>query len=190
MTARWRCTPKAHTIIHDLSLSFDIFFSEVSIVFTEQWWSIIPPISTKQRQLKLWWSIIPPISTKRTISSHLNSLNIKSKNTTYTWPLTVFVPLKHILVYMTAHWLCTPKAHTIIHDLSLSFYIFVSEVSMVFTALVLRYKFLFILQLKLWWSIIPPISTKRTISSHLNSLNIKSKNTTTYVDGNTDLDLE
>jgi hypothetical protein len=45
---------------------------------------------------------------------------------------------------MTAHCLCTPKTHTIIHDHSLSFDIFFSEVSMVFTALVLRYKFLFI----------------------------------------------
>ena len=48
---------------------------------------------------------------------------------------------------MTAHWLCTPKAHTIIHDLSLSFDIFFSEISIVFTALVLRYKFLFIFAL-------------------------------------------
>jgi hypothetical protein len=45
---------------------------------------------------------------------------------------------------MTAHCLCTPKTHTIIHDRSLSFDIFFSEVSMVFTTLVLRYKFLFI----------------------------------------------
>ena len=31
----------------------------------EQWWSIIPPISTKQKKFKQWWSTIPPISTKQ-----------------------------------------------------------------------------------------------------------------------------
>ena len=53
----------------------------------------------------------------------------------YKWPLTVFVPLKHILwymtahslctynhiqLYMTAHSLCTPITHTIVHDRSQS----------------------------------------------------------------------
>jgi len=31
----------------------------------KQWWSTIPPISTKQRKFKQWWSTIPPISTKQ-----------------------------------------------------------------------------------------------------------------------------
>ena len=31
----------------------------------KQWWSSIPPISTKQRKFKQWWSSIPPISTKQ-----------------------------------------------------------------------------------------------------------------------------
>jgi len=30
-----------------------------------------------KRKFKQWWSTIPPISTKWTIISHLNSLNIK-----------------------------------------------------------------------------------------------------------------
>ena len=40
---------------------------------------------------------------------------------------------------------------------------------------------------KQWWSIILPISTKRTITSHLNSLNIEKDQT--YDVGNTDLGL-
>jgi len=35
-----------------------------------------------KRKYKQWWSIIPPISTKRKITSHLHSLNTK-KTTTY-----------------------------------------------------------------------------------------------------------
>jgi hypothetical protein len=39
----------------------------------------------------------------------------------YTLPLTVSVPIKLILLYMTAQFLGSPKTHTIIHDHSLSF---------------------------------------------------------------------
>ena len=45
----------------------------------KQWWSIIPPISIKQRNFKQWWSIIPPISIKRTsiFSACIHFCNIR-----------------------------------------------------------------------------------------------------------------
>jgi hypothetical protein len=47
----------------------------------KQWWSTIPPISTKRtitphlKKVKQWWSTIPPISTKRTKIKHTRNEN-------------------------------------------------------------------------------------------------------------------
>ena len=54
---------------------------------------------------------------------HDRSLYLYHYNTYYyILPHTVFVPLKHILLYMTTNCLCTPETNTIIHDRSLSLY--------------------------------------------------------------------
>ena len=118
-----------------------------------EWWSTIPPISTKSPltlthwvmvnnytninknhlslQLIEWWSTIPPISTK--ITSHLNSLSDGQQFHQYQQksPLT------------STHWMMVNNS-TNINNNHLS------------------------LQLIEWWSTIPLISTK--ITSHLNSL--------------------
>ena len=117
-----------------------------------EWWSTIPPISTKitshlnslsdgqqfhqyqqksptniSLQLIEWWSTIPPISTK--ITSHLNSLSDGQQFHQYQQksPLT------------STHWVMVNNS-----------------------------KYQHPLKLIEWWSTIPPISTK--ITSHLNSL--------------------
>ena len=139
-----------------------------------EWWSTIPPISTKitshlntlsdgqqfhqyqqkspltsthwvtvnnstninknhlSPQLIEWWSTIPPISTK--ITSHLNSLSDGQQFHQYqqTSPLT------------STHWVMVNNSTTNINKNHPS------------------------IQLIEWWSTIPPISTK--ITSHLNSL--------------------
>ena len=70
-----------------------LFFYDTPVHITEvvytmkknfkQWWSTIPPISSKQTIIhQQGWSTIPPISSKQTITSHLNLLNIK-KTMTY-----------------------------------------------------------------------------------------------------------
>jgi len=38
-----------------------------------------------KRKLKQWWSTIPPISTKRTFTSHLNSLDTNKYHAKWRW---------------------------------------------------------------------------------------------------------
>jgi hypothetical protein len=45
-------------------------------------WSSVSYATIMKRKFKQWWSSIPPISTKRTFTFHLNSLNTK-KTMTY-----------------------------------------------------------------------------------------------------------
>ena len=177
-----------------------------------EWWSTIPPISTKitshlnslsdgqqfhqyqqkspltithwvmvnnstninknhlSPQLIEWWSTIPPISTK--ITSHLNSLSDgqqfhqyqqKSPLTSTHWVMSIITPIS---TKITSHlqliewWSTIPPISTKITS-------HITHWVMVNNSTNINQNHLS-LQLIEWWSTIPPISTK--ITSHLNSL--------------------
>ena len=157
-----------------------------------EWWSTIPPISTKitshfislsdgqqfhqyqqksplisihwvmvnnftninknhlSPQLIEWWSTIPPISTK--ITSHLNSFSDgkqfhqyqqKSPLTSTHWVMSIITPNQQKSPLTSTHWMMVNNSTNINKN----------HISPKFIE---------------WWSTIPPISTK--ITSHLNSL--------------------
>ena len=138
-----------------------------------EWWSTIPPISTKitsHLNHIEWWSTIPPISTK--ITSHLNSLSDGQQFHQY--------QQNHLSPQLIEWWSTIPPISTKItsHFNSLSdgqqFHQYQQKSPLTSTHWVMVNNSTNINknhlspQLIEWWSTIPPISTK--ITSHLNSL--------------------
>ena len=135
-----------------------------------EWWSTIPPISTKSSltsthwvmvnnstninknhlspQFIEWWSTIPPISTK--ITSRLNSLSDGQQ----------FHQYQQQSYLTSTHWVMVNNS-TNINKNHWTHWVMVNNSTNI-------NKNHLSLQLIEWWSTIPPISTK--ITSHFNSL--------------------
>jgi hypothetical protein len=157
-----------------------------------------------KRTFKQWWSTIPPISSKRKITFHLNSVNIKEGHDIWHWKSRpwlgtgtrneikmgkhVFIVCSYIyrlwrssyqekegrfglaLTGLTLSYLCTCPKSGFGFPMSYVVAFFYDNVTFTQKASlcnIMKRTF------KQWWSTIPPISSKRKITFHLNSVNIK-----------------